>query len=353
MVLGGRTGGLNENQDVDNITISTIISDLVVAGLTATGLPSGVSIPFYDSGGGVVNPANCNAQVSIDGGPFVPASSVSKNGKTSTVWYYSYPTLFTPGSVHTVVASIQDTRGNTTTSSSLSFTVAAYSVVNSAWMVTSGVNTSAVGFRAKPYQSGIEPNNVWWADEQIEGLQGPCNSLVETGLETDAGYIDYTGLINLNYTNCLGVMNENGNFQASNGYQETQFPGIVTDPTCATNIDNTAEEFLCFLQFPAAGVYTMGVNSDDGFDLTTGPNPTDWGALSLGAFGLGGTPSYDQGRGSSDTIFSFVVTNASGFYPFRLLWENGTGGANCEWYVVQDGVKILLNDPSPTNTTGI
>jgi len=54
---------------------------------------------------------------------------------------------------------------------------------------------------------------------------------------------------------------------------------------------------------------------------------------------------------------SWAVTNA-GIYPIRLLWENGNGeagnGANLEWFMVNsNGTKVLINDPSVTNTTGV
>jgi hypothetical protein len=352
-VLAGRCGGLDENQDVDNITITTTIGDGVFSG-AASGVPDGVQVLFYGSGGDLVD-VTAPATVSIDGGPAVPASAVTTtvttNSITTTLFYYSYPTLLVPGSSHTVVATVRDVSGRVTTSASQSFTVGAYSVVNSAWAVT-GVTTADVGFRILPWQSGpaggapgSEPNNVWWADEQLRGLHGANNATPGT----DNGYYDYTNVINFNITPASAGGADIGDFQSPN-YPDMLFPGI---PGTNGITDSSSMEAICYLQFQNPGFYAMGVNSDDGFDVTVGPNPADWGAQSLGAFGLGGTSSYDVGRGSSDTIFYFAVTNA-GFYPFRLLWENGTGGANCEWFAVQpDGTKILINDPSPTNTTGI
>jgi hypothetical protein len=50
-------------------------------------------------------------------------------------------------------------------------------------------------------------------------------------------------------------------------------------------------------------------------------------------------------RASSDTIISLDVPQA-GVYPFRLVWFEDTGAANLEWFtVLEDGTKILLNDP--------
>jgi hypothetical protein len=82
----------------------------------------------------------------------------------------------------------------------------------------------------------------------------------------------------------------------------------------------------------------MGVNSDDGFQTTSGPNPRD-------AFGRVALGQYIGGRGASDTLFTNVVLEA-GTYPFRTVWENGGGDANVEWFtVLADGTnKVLVND---------
>jgi hypothetical protein len=295
------------------------------------------------------------ATVSIDGAAAVPASVVVKNGTTTSVIYYGYPIPFVAGSAHHVVATVTDVFGRVTTSPSLAFTVGAFSTVNSALAVT-GVDTSKAGFLIRPWQSGIEPNNIWWADEQLAGLHGAINPLCDLTQATNNGYFDYTDVINFSYTNADSSMNAIGDFQFNNGYPDSQLPGIVTDPNpdtlTTTNVNNSSLEILCFLHFQNPGVYEMGVNSDDGFDVTVGSNPADWGSLSLGAFGLPAN-GYNAGRGSSDTTFSFIIP-AAGYYPFRLVWENGTGGANVEWFVVQPGGnKVLVNDASPTNTTGI
>src|SRR5207237_2724282 len=108
----------------------------------------------------------------------------------------------------------------------------------------------------------------------------------------------------------------------------------------------SAFEALTFMQFSHAGTYRMGVNSDDGFVVSAGTNPKDRFALKLGEF--------SGGRGASDTTFYFYVPSA-GIYPVRLMWENGGGGANCEWFTIDptNGVKTLVNDPSGTNTSGV
>jgi len=57
--------------------------------------------------------------------------------------------------------------------------------------------------------------------------------------------------------------------------------------------------------------------------------------------------SVNGGRRASDTIFDFFV-EAEGYYPFRLLWWEGTGDSSCEWFSVDpgSGLKTLINDPT-------
>jgi hypothetical protein len=60
------------------------------------------------------------------------------------------------------------------------------------------------------------------------------------------------------------------------------------------------------------------------------------------------------GRGSSGSFFdgtlaTFYVQEA-GLYPFRLLWMEGGGGANVEWYTINAGGQAaLLNDRDNSN----
>jgi hypothetical protein len=126
--------------------------------------------------------------------------------------------------------------------------------------------------------------------------------------------------------------------------------GEATNGLASSAWNNLEEEILTFVSFPNAGFYTMGVNSDDGFNMTVGLNPALYGtngtALVLGDF--------DGGRGSSDSDFSFYV-QAPGIYRFRLLYFNGGGGANCEWTSIDPatGTRYLVNDTLTTNPTGI
>ena len=141
----------------------------------------------------------------------------------------------------------------------------------------------------------------------------------------DNALIEFTipEVINLSQTADTSI----GNFP-----NDLQMPGI---PNIDSNSDGISAEIVTYLDL-AVGVYTMGVNSDDGF-RTSGGNLKD----ALQGVILG---QFEGGRGAADSIFTFSVQEA-GVYPFRTVWEEGGGDANVEWFTVKaDGTKVLLND---------
>ncbi len=130
LVFAGRTGGSWEIQDIDNIGVVTIPATGVFAG-TATGVQDGVSVVFSDSGVGILDTTK-PVTVSINGGPTVPATVVSKNGAITTVTYVSWPTLLLPGSSNTVTITVEDTLGRFVTASGKTFIVPPYAIVDAA-----------------------------------------------------------------------------------------------------------------------------------------------------------------------------------------------------------------------------
>ena len=333
LVLVARTGGSNQNQHVDNIRITTVPAALALVG-NATGLPDGFSITLNDSGASVVDTAKVTAK--LNGNP-VTITSVTKTGGATTVTYRGYPALLTPGARNTVDLAAKDTNGNDV-AGSRTFTTAAYSVIPVIQAVPAGsVDTTKPGFKLMPWQSGTQPNAIYYTEEQLAGLHGP--NVADLTLATDGGYIDYAGVINFNGTSTDGTTPD----KAGNFAGDTFFPGI---PGPDGHTGNSSFEALAYLNFPAAGVYQMGVNSDDGFKVTSGLLAQDRFSPALGI--------YNGGKGASDVLF-YVVVPAAGYYPFRLIWENGNGdagnGFSCEWFTVaNDGTKSLINDPTNSNS---
>ncbi len=320
-------------------------------------LPAFISMAEPYPGTTVSSPTSLFQVNLTDGGTVVQQGSVklfmngtqlspvitSASGVT-TVTMTSPPYLLPPGNDTAMIVYTTTGTGGGTFTNSWSFTVPSWGGLNPAWAVT-GVDTSKPGFLVRPWKSTGEvnagsPNDVLrWTEEQIVGAHGANQA--DLSQATDHGYIDYaTGsdtsqLINWNNSGQIG------DFQSPN-YTDIVFPGSGG----ATTWDNSAEEVITYMYFSAPGLYEMGVNSDDGFSVKAGANPKDWANATLCGY-------YEGGRGSADTLFFINVTNA-GYYPIRLLWQNGGGGFNCEWFVVEpDGTKILINDPFASEPTGV
>lgn len=116
------------------------------------------------------------------------------------------------------------------------------------------------------------------------------------------------------------------------------FPGIP-GTGASNNTDNFSVEAVTYLKLDP-GTYTMVVRSDDGFRVTTAPNPRNQlEALTLGY--------YDGGRGADDTSFDFTIS-AAGLYGFRLIYYEGGSDASVAWSfsAAEDpGNHILINAP--------
>jgi hypothetical protein len=190
--------------------------------------------------------------------------------------------------------------------------------------------------------TGADPG-MRWRTHQLDAARGTTIALTEQQLAGELGpsvhntegqeadgffYIDY-----VNFSQDPAA-EPSGNFQATatppQDVPDLPIPGIPGAAAAPT--DNIGAEALTYLELQP-GVYTMVVNSDDGFQVSMGnaDNPT---YLVLGLF--------DAGRGAADTVFNFVVEEA-GVYLFRLLWFEGGGGANVEWFTVNsDGSRALV-----------
>jgi hypothetical protein len=59
----------------------------------------------------------------------------------------------------------------------------------------------------------------------------------------------------------------------------------------------------------------------------------------------------DVGKGASDITFPVVVQQA-GIYPLRLVYYQGGGGGNCEFFSVTGTNRVLINDLTSTKGPG-
>jgi hypothetical protein len=240
---------------------------------------------------------------------------------------YSVTNIYAANSVHTVTLVYADNAATPNKfTNTWQFTITGtYSIlpVADAKPVGSGQTS---GFTARMVQtSTASAHTLAWTENTLAGL----NPIIASGLDETSTLINY-----------------NGNGSSGNFPNDSLFSTAFGMPAATDTAANLASETVTYLAL-SRGFYRFGVNSDDDFWVTEGSMPGNSGRV--GGVALG---QYDgnTGRGVADTTFDFVAP-VDGVYPFRLTYEQGTGGSGYEWFSVNPvtGVRTLINDP---NTAG-
>ncbi|HEY2951799.1 MAG TPA: lamin tail domain-containing protein, partial [Verrucomicrobiae bacterium] len=155
-----------------------------------------------------------------------------------------------------------------------------------------GYETSVPGFSIRNIKANITVDTL----AKTEG--------VITNAAQQSGIVATNDTV-INYTDSQG----DGHYGSNRA-----FPGYGI----AQNVDDYVLEILGTVTIPAAGNWTFGVNSDDGF------------RLKVGSF----TVEYDPPRGPGDTLATFNFA-AAGDYPLRLIYYERGGGAEVELFAAQ------------------
>jgi hypothetical protein len=243
------------------------------------------------------------------------------------------------GAHYTGLITVKDAIARETTVSLTFDTLAPFSLPAANAFPVSAAVASAPGFRARvaqAYDAPVLANTYDRAEGQLAGtLIDPATGEPYPNLATPSTD-NPDGSYNrdlVNWSVQADQSTERGSFQAPS-YPDTPVPGL-------DHAFNYAIEVLTYLEL-APGRYRMGVNSDDGFVVTTSVHPRDFLATVLGRF--------DGGRGASDSLFQFEVAEA-GLYPFRLLYYQGDGDGNVEWFMSDPltDEKTLINDRNRPN----
>lgn len=212
----------------------------------------------------------------------------------------------------------------------VTFKAPVYATIPAALATATGTGAGA-GLRWKTHQlAAARPggDNLAATERQLSGELG--ESIHDPSLQTASGYFEVP------YVNFDRFGTDSGNFNASSQIEgqavgDELIPGI---PGLEGGTEHIASEGLAYVEIPAAGVYTMVVNSDDGFGVYAG-NATNPTFLELGKF--------DAGRGQADTLFYFKADQA-GVYLFRLVYFQGGGDGRVEWFTVNaNGTRALVN----------
>jgi hypothetical protein len=258
------------------------------------------------------------------------AISVSKQGSISTITYANVANPLIAGQTNTVSITIKNNLG-TAVSATLPVIVPQFATLNGDFAVT---GTNQTGFNVRTIQlpstasiaNSSQEAELLLAGKIIDPSTGQPAVNVATATSPESGVINYS----------IAAPNPAGNFSSNNGFTDKPVPGI---PGTEGALLNFAQEITTYLELKA-GSYQMGVNSDDGFKVTAGPDPRDVLGTTLGEF--------SGGRAASDSLFHFVVPR-DGLYPFRLIWQQGGGDGSVEWFTVLNGQKILINDTTNPN----
>ena len=185
-------------------------------------------------------------------------------------------------------------------------------------------------------------NNIARAERQLAGLLVNSdtgmpfeNEVAGTNVGQTVDGVYLAPLINLEQCGgSAGGASDRGFFS-----EDANFPGIYPSNYCGAGASPDHFALAATIKLSlASGVYRMGVNSDDGFKVTAG------GAEGTNVY-LGSFETYPGTR--HDGQFEFVI-QTNGVYKFRLVYEEGDGDADCEWYWVnrntgaRDLVKPLV-----------
>ena len=270
-----------------------------------------------------------SVSLTLNGGAITP--EIDTSGDDTTITYTS-ESIYAAGSTNVVVLDFTHDEG-TMESRSWTFVITDYSTLDCAIGMASDSGATR-GFNFVTHQNqgtGFGGNNVNNAERRL------FDDSVENEADPPTGTID--GVVNFQQQ----ANETQGRFNAGNGFPDALIPG-TPEPADWNNI---VQEITAYIEFPEAGYYRMGVNSDDGFKVSnalSGQGPVDDPATTDVNEALSDSLGhYDAGRGTNETPFGFEVPVA-GLHPMRLIWFEGGGGADVEWYsIADDGTRTLIN----------
>ncbi len=344
LIFAGRVGGSNQRQHVDNIRLETTPSAAPVVGPT-TGNGNGFKFTISDSG--AATPNTNTITVSLDGAP-VAASALVQSGNIgggngiTTVVYQNTSLVLEAGSQHTNIVQFTGTGFSGTVTATNVFTVPAYNILAESDKAPGTVNTSLLGFSGRIHQLpvGRQPGNsaqrIAKSEKHlVDGYIDPGTGLPYVSI---AGLSTFTDVDVINWAQDFPIGGAGqGNFSldrpAPFNTSDEPIPGI--DANVNPNTDNFTLEVLTILNLPV-GAYELGVNHDDNYRVSVGPEPRDLFRARVIA---------SNNNNADNTGIRIVVTNG-GFYPMRVVMGEDGGGSQLEIYSVDfvTGQKVLINN---------
>ncbi len=233
--------------------------------------------------------------LSVDGAAV--AATLSRDANNQTVIVYIQSPLFAPRSTHTATLNFQDiaTPPNRYTRS-WTFTVIDYPSLETGLGTKLGSGDSTQpGFRYRLVQTVSASATNFWSDTiaqaemNLAGGMDPYRDreafvynynanipgfpAMLTYLAGEDGWVAITNVINFNHAALYyGGSGDTGDFRQPQ-YPDQPIPGVpvskLSDDPAA---DYVTAEILTYAEFPQAGYYRIGVNSDYGFRVSSATN---------------------------------------------------------------------------------
>lgn len=299
IVFGGRTGGANSNHHVDNLELSIdSLRVLAVAKITAS--TSGLSFEVRNTEESVID--KTSIALTVDGEVVTPTVTDVEGG---VLIAFEPAEAWLPASTHTYELTAND--------------------MNGLPAVRSGAGESTLEDTAMPFRTplvGPEGEEGLWGVRYVWGSALPDINTNAVALEilqrSDAD--DFEGFV---YDTTAAV--------ANHGAARDFFPDALPYPEEAEFGDDgewDGNDFIVSykgtLRITDPGVYSFGVNSDDGMGLRI------WGAEFIESGGgqidliAPDTLFFPTPTGNSDT--HGTVNLAAGTYPIEFFWWERGGG---------------------------
>ena len=314
-----------------------------------------------------------SVQLSFDGVNVTSSATIvaaNVDGLPGATISYRPPGFLLPNSPHSLSVAYSD--GSVTQTNQWTFTIQDMPTLFASDISATGPDSaftvqSHKGQNSDPtaHTVGSFNNNISRAERQLGGTLGdadtPGMTFVNEG-DTNGGFaaLTFTEPTAIHYEQCGG---STPLFGAASTY-----PGI---PTAFTDPNNTANDYDCssgstspdhFAMSAtinlslAAGVYRMGFDADDGVIVQAGQPGTNYQGFALNTI-LGSSetiPGERQDDATGKAQFDFVV-QTNGVYTFRLVQEEGTGGAYVDWFWVNrtTGARELVRPLALESATSI
>jgi hypothetical protein len=341
------TGSLNAYYARTGDTPPVVTFLTPVRGASQSVMPNN-SIDVEITDGSTAQVSQGSVALTVNGAAVQP--TVNKSGSVTKITYAPAGGLWPAGTVTNMLVFADNGSPAVTRTNTWTFTVVGWAMLpGSLALPSSAVDMTKVGFLIKTTQ--VEPvrndaaiaspgNSSQIGEYLVRGLIGWPNLANLTQFTGPQGYYVEQTCINYNGGgwNTTDLQVEGGNTGDFNDdgsvapYINTvgapgDMPGIPGTATLEHGVDNYALEILTVVNFPKAGLYTMNVNSDDGFRVVAG-NPKDAFYRVMG--------QYSGGKGVSRQP-RYIWVGAPGLYPLRMVYEEGGGGNSVEWSMINNG----------------